>query len=124
MSKTGIFLILLTVLLLTAGNLMLRVGIARAGGVHLSFNTLLTDALNLLQQPFFIGGFLSAVLGVLVWFRVLSTENLNTSYPLLVSLTLVLVSLGATFLLQEPMSSQKALGIGVIIVGMVLLITA
>jgi drug/metabolite transporter (DMT)-like permease len=124
MTKTGLLFILLTALLLAAGNLMLRIGIVRAGGLHLTFTTLLRDGLNLLQQPFFVGGFFTAVIGVLVWFRVLSTENLNSSYPLLVSLTLILVSIGATFLLQEPMSWLKALGICVIIVGIMLVVAA
>ena len=58
------------------------------------------------------------------WFGVVSTENLNTSYPLLLSLTFLLVTLGATVLFREPLPVQKMVGSDTLLVGIVLVASA
>ncbi|MEW6715929.1 MAG: hypothetical protein AB1345_00265 [Chloroflexota bacterium] len=120
MSERGLLLVGLSALLTVASNLMLRGGVIRAGGFTLSPGTLISDLLRLARQPLFLTGGVLYAMAALVWFRVISTENLNNSYPLLVSITFVLVTLGATMFFREPVSWQKVLGLGVILVGIVL----
>ena len=124
MSKHGLLLVGLSALLTVASNLMLRSGVVRAGGFRLSLRTLVSDLLKLARQPLFVAGVGLYATAALVWFRVISTENLSSSYPLLVSLTFVLLTLGATVFFHEPVSWQKVVGLGVILAGIVLVARA
>jgi len=110
--------------LTVASNLMLRCGVMQAGGFGLSLRTLVGDLLGLACQPLFVTGLMLYATAALVWFRVISTENLSSSYPLLVSLTFMLVTLGATVFFREPVSRQKVLGLAVILAGIVLVARA
>lgn len=120
MSKPGLLLVGVSGLLTVASNLMLRAGVTRAGGFALSLRTLVSDLLRLARQPLVLVGLTLYATTALLWFRVMSTENLNSSYPVLVGLTFVLVTLGATVFFHEPVSWQKVLGLGVILAGIVL----
>ena len=124
MTLQGILLIVVAAFLTVVGNLLMREGVVRGGGLSLSLATLIQELGRLARQPLFVVGVLLYGLASLVWFRIVSTENLNSSYPLLVSLTFLLVTLGATLLFHEPLSLQKALGVGVILVGIVLVASA
>ena len=124
MSERGLLLVGLSALLTVASNLMLREGVTRVGGFGLSPRTLVSDLLRLARQPLFVAGLVLYAMAALVWFRVIATENLNSSYPVLVGLTFVLVTLGATVLFREPASWQKVLGLGVILAGIVLVARA
>jgi multidrug transporter EmrE-like cation transporter len=123
-TERGLLLVGLSALLTVASNLMLRGGVTRAGGFALSPVSLVSDLLRLARQPLFVAGLALYATAALVWFRVISTENLNSSYPLLVSLTFVLVTLGAAVFFREPVSWQKVLGLGVILAGIVLVARA
>jgi drug/metabolite transporter (DMT)-like permease len=70
-----------------------------------------------LRQPALIVGVLLAGFSALMWFRILSTQKLSTVYPLFVSLTYTLITLGAVYFLHEKLSTQKLIGLVVIIVG-------
>lgn len=96
---------------------MMREGVTRAGGLSLSIATFASEMRGLLMQPLFTVGVLLYGLASIVWFAIISTENLNSSYPLLVSVTFVLVTAGATVLFREPLSWQKVVGIAVILAG-------
>ena len=120
MTGAGLLLVILSALFTVSANLMMRGGVLRAGGFSLS----LASALSLGRQPLFVGGVILYGVAALIWFRVLSVENLSTSYPLLVSLTFVLVTLGAIFIFREPVSSQKLIGIAVIVAGIILVARA
>lgn len=119
MSARGLILIAVAALMTAGGNLMMREGVARAGGLSLTPATFLSEMHNLVTQPLFDAGVLLYGLASLIWFAIVSTENLNSSYPLLVSMTFVLVTLGATTLFQESLSWQKVLGIVIILGGII-----
>ena len=99
---------------------MLRGAILRIGGFTLSFSTFKGQILTLSQQPMFIIGFILYGSAAVIWFQILSMENLSTSYPLLISITFVLVTLGAVVFFHEQVSWQKILGLGVILVGILM----
>jgi multidrug transporter EmrE-like cation transporter len=123
MTLQGVLLIVLAAGMTVAGNLMMREGVVRAGGVSLQLSTLSVELLKLARQPLLVVGLVLYGLASLVWFRVISTENLNSSYPLLVSITFLFVTLGATVLFREPLGLQKILGLISILVGIVLIAT-
>ncbi len=120
MTHKGFILVVISALLTVMANLMLRAGVVKAGGFSLSTETLAREVASLLRQPLFDMGMFLYGLASLVWFRVISTEELSRSYPLLVSLTFLLVTLGAVLLFRESLSIRKLIGLGVILAGILL----
>jgi multidrug transporter EmrE-like cation transporter len=124
MTWRGISLVFLVAALQVAGNLLLRAGVVGAGGMSLRLATLLVDLRRLLLNPVFdLGVFLYAAAS-LVWFGVVSSESLSSSYPLLVSVSFILVTAGAAVLFHEALSVQKVIGIGILLVGILIVATA
>ena len=76
----------------------------------------------LLAQPLFILGLIFYALSAVVWIKVISNSQneLTSSYPILVGLTFVLVTLGAVFFFEERAAWQNLVGIIVILSGIVI----
>ena len=68
-------------------------------------------------QPMFLSGVILYGLAAVVWFRILSIEDLSSSYPMLVGITFVLVVVGAVWFFDEDFSSQKLIGMVMILAG-------
>src|SRR5690349_19300642 len=118
MSTTGALLILLTAALTMVANLLLRAGVDNAGGFVFDGGLALVRALlRLFMQPLFMSGFIAYMLASIVWFRVVATEPLSIAYPVLVSLTFILVTGGAVAWFGEPWSVRKIVGLLVILGG-------
>jgi multidrug transporter EmrE-like cation transporter len=118
MSATGFLLVLSTAALTMIANLLLRAGIDAAGGFLLGGAMEILRALvALFTQPLFALGFAIYFLASVVWFRVVATEPLSLAYPILVSLTFILVTAGAVFFFSEPLSLRKVVGLAVILAG-------
>lgn len=124
MTPRGLWLVILSSLFTVVANLMMREGILRNGSFMLSLQTLRSQIFSLIRQPLFVLGVVFYALAALIWFDVLSRENLSTSYPLLVSLTFVLVTVGAMVFFHEQLSWQKLAGLGIILLGIVLVARA
>ncbi len=113
MSRFGLFLVFCCAVSAAFSSLLMRMGVDRAGGFVFSLKALL----SLVSQPIFVFGvFLYGVAGI-CWFRVIATDALSTAYPLLVSLTFAIVSIGAVFFFKEPFGGVKAAGMGLIVAG-------
>lgn len=119
MSMRGLVLIIIAALMTASGNLLMREGVGRAGGLSLTPSIFLHEMRNLLLQPWFDAGVILYGLASIIWFAIVSTEDLSSSYPLLVSITFILVTVGATTLFREPLPWQKVLGIAIILGGIV-----
>ena len=61
---------------------------------------------------------------MLTWFSVISTEDLSTAYPILTGLTFTLVTVGALTIFGEHITTQKLLGISLILFGVVVVARA
>jgi multidrug transporter EmrE-like cation transporter len=109
----GFTLLTITAVCMAAANVLMKTGIARAGGFTTSFSSLL----HLLYQPMFVFGFLLSGVAALMWFRILATQKLSTCYPLFVGLTFALIAFGSFYFLHEKISAQKLAGLAVIILG-------
>ncbi|BAY66040.1 putative small multidrug resistance transmembrane protein [Calothrix brevissima NIES-22] len=121
MTTNGLYLVILSAVLTVTANILLRIGVVRAGGLGGNADELLNSLLRLVSQPLFDIGFILYGLASLVWFRVISTEPLNIAYPLLVSMTFVLVTLGATVVFKESMTFRHFVGLAVVLTGIVLI---
>ncbi len=119
MSKSALLLIALTAGMTAAGNLLIREGIIRAGGVSFSPATFLEDLLRVVRQPLLDIGVVLYGMASVVWFKVIATENLSTSYPLVVAMTFLLVSSGCALWFREVISLQKIVGMVLILLGII-----
>jgi multidrug transporter EmrE-like cation transporter len=125
MSGSGFVFVIIAAGMTTAANLLLRAGIAQAGGFKPDgVVAVVSGFARLLLEPLFAAGFILYFLAALVWFRVVSSELLSTVYPVMVGFVFVLVSLGGIILFREPMSVRKAIGLAVIFVGIAIASTA
>ena len=113
MTLAAFVLLLLTAACMAVANVLMKNGIAQAGG----FTPSVRAVIALLRQPAFVGGFLLSGIAALMWFRILATQKLSTCYPLFVSLTYTLLTLGAFYFLHEKISIQKIVGLLIIIAG-------
>ena len=112
MSAAGWLLVLVSAGLTVAANLLLRAGILSAGGMNG-----LASLLPLAREWRFDAGVLCYGLAALVWFRVVATEPLSTAYPILVSLTFLLVTFGAGLFFHEALTLRKVAALGVMLTG-------
>jgi multidrug transporter EmrE-like cation transporter len=119
MTTRGLILLLLTCITTVSGNLLLRAGVVSAGGFDLS-SGLVSQLLKLAHNTKFISGFLLYGVASLIWFSVISKENLSTAYPVLVSISFVLITFGSVFFFGERLSAQKLIGMAVILGGIAL----
>ena len=124
MSAAGFVFIVSAALVTAISNILLRIGVKRAGGFGVSQHGLFRDLANLSAEPAFILGVLLYGVAALIWFRVVSTENLATGYVLLVSVAFISVTVGASLVFREPMTAQKIIGMGVILTGIILVARA
>jgi drug/metabolite transporter (DMT)-like permease len=109
----GFVLLLITAVCMSVANLLIKHGIEAAGG----FTPSVAALFRVLRQPAVLAGVLLAGVSALMWFRILATQKLSTCYPLFVSLTYSIITLGAFWFLHERVSAQKLVGLAVIVVG-------
>lgn len=119
MTIRGLSLVAGSAVLTAVANLSLRGGILRYGKFSLALNQLKDGLVGLGTQPLFVVGVLFYGLAAIVWFGVLSIEDLSTSYPMLVGMTFILVASGAVVVFQESFSWQKLVGMAMILGGIV-----
>lgn len=120
MSLRGLALVVLSALFTVAANLLMRAGILRSGGFHLGLKKVGDPVWSSIGQPLFLVGVLLYGVAAVIWFRVLAFENLSSSYPLLVSVTFALVTLGAAVFFHESISLLKIVGLLVILAGIII----
>lgn len=120
MSTIGWILIFITAGLAVIANSLLRIGVDRAGGFASEIGKLHESLLNLVKQPHFDFGILMYALATIAWVRILATEPLGLAYPILVSITFMLVTLASVILFKESISAHKIIGILIIIAGIAL----
>jgi multidrug transporter EmrE-like cation transporter len=121
-SLPGLFVVILTALLVVVGNVMLRAGLKLSGVVPFSRGVtgLPMDVIQLLLQPVFLVAVVLYGFSMLLWLRVVATEPLSIAYPVLAAVTFVTLSVVSVVFLHEPMSIRKAVGLTAILVGLIL----
>ena len=121
MNLTTFAFIMCGVLLNACAQLLLKAGTnAMGGAIHLTAANWFQTLLKIGTQLPILGGLACYVLSVLVWIIGLSRTDVTIAYPML-SLGYVVSAAGAWLFLGEPVSMQRLLAIGVIIVGVALL---
>jgi len=98
------------------GQLILKWRIGSFGPLPSDTTDKLKLLICLLFDPAIFSGFAAAFLASLAWMAAMTKFDLSHAYPFM-SLNFVVVLLLSGWLLSEPMTLQKILGVGLIVLG-------
>ncbi|WP_096664085.1 EamA family transporter [Polaromonas sp. AET17H-212] len=98
------------------GQLILKWRIAKFGLLPTDFFEKLKFLISLLFDPAIFSGFAAAFLASLAWMAAMTKFDLSHAYPFM-SLNFVVVLLLSGWLLNEPVTFQRVLGVALIVVG-------
>ena len=110
--------IALTIAVTVYGQLILKWRIAEFGPLPVSTVDKLRFLVGLLFDPAIFSGFFAGFLASLAWMAAMTKFDLSHAYPFM-SLNFVAVLLLSAWLLGEPATLQKIVGIGLIVLGTV-----
>ena len=119
MTAVSFALVITGVLLNAAAQLLLKAGTNAVGHFEFHVDNVLPVGMKLAFEPHILGGLACYGISVVVWIMALSRVPVSVAYPML-SIGYVVNAFAAYLLFNEPLASQKLLGIGFIIVGVVL----
>ncbi len=114
----NLMLIILTVMINTTGQFVIKTGVNRIGKISINEN-LIGTILKALMSWIIIGGFGLYFLSAVLWIIILSRAELSWAFPIL-SLSYVITVLISPLLLHETFSIQRLLGTLVICMGVFL----
>jgi len=101
------------------GQIIMKWRIQEFGSLPIGAFEKIRFLLTLLLDPAILSGFAAAFLAGLAWMAALSKFDLSHAYPIL-SLNFVLVLLLSAWLLNEPMTWQKMVGVIMIVIGTII----
>ena len=113
-------LIILTALLNTAAQLLLKAGMEKIGEFSFTLNNFLPIGMKVIFSHFIMIGIIIYVISLCLWLLVLSRVPVNIAYPLS-SMAYVFNAIGAYFIFGEHLSYPQVIGILIIIFGVYLL---
>jgi multidrug transporter EmrE-like cation transporter len=119
MKATSLLLILVSVGLNAAAQLLLKQGTKALGLVATDASTGGTILLQAALNPWVWTGLATYVVSVALWILVLSRVEVSYAYPM-VSLGYVMAAVAAKLLWNEELSLSRIIGIGVICLGVFL----
>jgi uncharacterized membrane protein len=111
---------LLTILLSSYGQLVLKWRLNQLGEIPQPFKDKFLFLFWAVFDPYIFSGFVAAFLASLTWMAALTKFELSQAYPF-TSLSFVLVLVCSYFLLGESMTTFKVVGCGLIIAGLLLI---
>lgn len=119
MTPLSFALVLTGVLLNASAQLLLKAGTNAIGHFEFHLDNAIPVTLRLATEPHMIGGMACYAVSLVVWIMALSRAPVSVAYPML-SIGYVINAFIAWQWLGEPLSGQKLLGIGIIVVGVFL----
>lgn len=112
-------LILFSVLINAAAQLLLKAGMNRVGYFEFAWANAVPVGLKVLASPFVLLGATAYFASMLVWLLVLSRVEVGYAYPM-ISLGYIVNAVAGYYLFQENLSVTRIAGILVIILGVYL----
>lgn len=119
----NILIILLSILMSSTAHIFLKKGMMTHALKTLNEDGLINLFWVVGTNPWILGGMFLHVSALVVWLWALSKVDISFAYPFL-ALGYVLVSAMAWFWLGEELNSMRALGMGIIIFGILVLAKA
>ena len=108
--------ILATVCLTVYGQIVIKTRIGAHGALPQNLDGKLWFLVGLLFDPLIFSGFAAAFLASFAWMAAMTKFELSHAYPFM-SLNFVIVLLLSGWLLSEPISPQKIIGVALIVCG-------
>tara|TARA_R110002095_G_scaffold181205_2_gene158545 strand:+ start:467 stop:847 length:381 start_codon:yes stop_codon:yes gene_type:complete len=112
-------LILFAVLLNTAAQIVLKMGMKSIGHFDFASHNIVPIFFKMAQNPYILGGIFLYVFSLVAWLLTLSRVEVSFAYPL-TSLGYVFTALVGYYVLQENMGLMRIAGILVIMIGVYL----
>lgn len=119
MTVLSFALLLVAIVLGTAGQLLLKAGTNAVGPFAFTLDNVLPVGARLALEPRILGGIGCYVVSLVVWIMALSRSEVSVAYPML-SIGFALNAALAWWLLGEAVTPLRLAGIGVIIAGVYL----
>jgi len=116
MSGVALALVLFGVALNAAAQLLLKAGTNVIGHFEFSAANAIPVGTKLALEPHILGGVVCYVVSVVVWVMALSRVEVSIAYPML-SIGYVVNAVAAYYLLGEPVTPLRMVGIAVIVAG-------
>lgn len=116
MNTINFILILSGVLLNATAQLFLKAGTNALGTLAIEPGSLIFSIFKIVFQPSIFSGLVCYVFSVAIWIVALSKVPVSVAYPML-SIGYVVNAFAAWYLFGEIISTQKIIGISIIIVG-------
>lgn len=113
---TDYLYVLATIAFTVYGQLILKWRIGQFGAMPSTFVEKLKFLLWLVVDPIILSGFIAAFLASLAWMAAMTRFELSHAYPFM-SLNFVVVLLLSGWVLSEPMTLQKFVGVALIVAG-------
>ncbi len=120
MNPVMISLILFSVLLNSAAQLLLKAGMGKIGAFQFTTDNIWPIAMKIAMNFGIMGGLCIYVFSVLVWLTVLSRVDVSLAYPM-TSIGYIVTAVAGFTLFQENLSLTRIIGILVIMAGVYLI---
>jgi len=120
MSLVSFILIFTGVMLNAAAQILMKAGTNAVGHFEFSMENVLPIGLKLVTEWHIVTALFCYALSVVVWILALSRVPVSIAFPML-SMAYVVNAVAAWYLLGEPFSSTKLVGMGVIILGVIII---
>ena len=120
MSLVSFILIFTGVMLNAAAQILMKAGTNAVGHFEFSMENVLPIGLKLATEWHIVTALFCYALSVVVWILALSRVPVSIAFPML-SMAYVVNAVAAWYLLGEPFSSTKLVGMGVIILGVIII---
>lgn len=114
----GYFYIFGTIAFTVYGQIMLKWRIDKYGDLPADLFDKLQFILRLLLDPLILSGFLSAFVASLFWMAAMTKFDISFAYPFM-SFAFVLVFIISVFLFGEPITTNKVIGLALIVLGII-----
>lgn len=108
--------IVATIVFTVYGQLILKWRIASFGVLPENLGDKVHFFLSVLLDPFIISGFVAAFVASFAWMAAMTKFELSYAYPF-ISLNFVIVLLLSAWILHEPITLQKIIGVALIVLG-------
>jgi len=113
----GYFYIFGTIFFTVYGQIILKWRIVNYGTLPDATTEKIIFLFKLLFDPYIFSGFLAAFISSFFWMAAMTKFDVSSAYPIIVGGLAILTSIFAIFILKEPASIYKILGLFLIVSG-------
>lgn len=118
---SSILLILFSISIAVAGQILLKIGVNRIGIVNFSdLEALKQLFFGVIKSPLVISGLFLYVISAAIWLVVLSAVDLSFAYPF-IGLTYVMILILSRFILKEDVNLIRWAGALIITIGVIVI---